>query len=268
MDYWTRWEWLGGLCKSSDESSMGRFRDDFAACSGPQRAGSDPDQRMAGSLGRVGTHDHVLRTVSMRARRCSGAASRTVLLMFAVGAVMAALTAPVQSATVHCRPFLKNGPCNGTDGNDTLYGTKKADYFYGKGGADRVYAKGGDDYVVGDSQTSADGGDKLYGGRGADQLQGFGGDDLLVGGRGNEFSTRPTTPRRIREWIRSRAAVGTTASTPKTVIGISSTVVQAMIWSISMRPSMSSKTVRSFILSSSVRDGRSDAEEIVRSVHH
>lgn len=100
--------------------------------------------------------------------------------------------------------------CEGTDGNDTIYGTDDTEIIDAKGGSDRVYGRDGNDSLAGDSdffpgedrfppgsQTLLDGNDVVLGGPGGDSITGNGGSDVLSGDDGNdaifaaELSLRP-----------------------------------------------------------------------------
>jgi len=64
------------------------------------------------------------------------------------------------------------GSCNGSGGNDRLYGQAGNDYLQGGSGSDRLYGGAGDDF--------------LYGSAGSDLLNGQAGDDGMFGGTGND----------------------------------------------------------------------------------
>lgn len=81
---------------------------------------------------------------------------------------------------------VRDQPCQGTDGDDTIVGTKDGDVILGGGGADRIRGGAGDDLLCGeagdDTLIGARGNDVIFGGPGLDTLRGDSGNDTLVGG--------------------------------------------------------------------------------------
>ena len=103
---------------------------------------------------------------------------RRVILILSLSAIAAALLALGAAGVFAQDPIqCKSGKvCQGTRGNDTIYGTPEADDISPGFGDDKVYAYGGADQV-----RHSGGNDYIEGGPGADTLRGGFGLDTIFG---------------------------------------------------------------------------------------
>jgi Ca2+-binding RTX toxin-like protein len=103
---------------------------------------------------------------------------RRVILILSLSAIAAALLALGAGGAFAQDPIqCKSGKvCQGTRGNDTIYGSPGADDISPGFGDDKVYAYGGDDQV-----RHSGGNDYIEGGPGSDTLRGGFGLDTIFG---------------------------------------------------------------------------------------
>lgn len=97
----------------------------------------------------------------------------SLLIAVAVTALSLHLDQRVWAAIIYCPASDTSHPCNGTLGNDIIYGSYRGTFIRGLAG---------NDYIIGASDES----NYILGGDGDDILIGRGGNDYLNGGRGND----------------------------------------------------------------------------------
>ena len=89
---------------------------------------------------------------------------------------------PSQGCTVN---GVRDRPCEGTAGDDTIIGTSAGDVIRGGGGRDRIRGGSGNDLICGDEGDDiligASGNDTIAGGPGNDRIRGNSDNDILLG---------------------------------------------------------------------------------------
>jgi hypothetical protein len=89
---------------------------------------------------------------------------KTMLVVASAALAMVVLGGVAWAATIRCPDYRPdNVECNGTPGDDTLYGTSNANVMYGWDGRDTMYGYNRMDWIQGGK-----GKDKVFGGRGDD----------------------------------------------------------------------------------------------------
>jgi RTX calcium-binding nonapeptide repeat (4 copies) len=107
-----------------------------------------------------------------------------ILRLVLFSALLLVFVAGIASAdTVKCSSGNSKNvsyPCEGTEGNDTIYGDEHRNEIYGRSGDDKIYGRS-----AYDSLNGGEGSDQIVGGRGGDYIDAH--DNLPTGGNYNDI---------------------------------------------------------------------------------